>query len=226
MASPAFRNASSATGTASAVNEKPADVAQNDILILDVYWEDNATLTVTPPSGFVEIAGCAANNTSPNPDLHIRKYWKRAGASEPSTYTTTVTGADSICCHLSAYSGAWTGGTPIEDADSTTSAQNLTLPSVDAITIETLIVAWAASWEWSNTFSSSALTERFEVDAGAVYTTAQAGIGASGTKLVSQNAAGAAAGNIIVLASTGTTLASSLVPPNTINKRNAHLFVR
>jgi len=205
MAAPAYRSRVIASDTdVTSVNvDKPANTANNDILILWVYWESNSTLTCTPPSGFAEISACAADNTGPNPDQHARAYWKRA-SGEGSSYTVSVSASvPGLSVNLAAYSGCVTSGTPVEAGNKVTgNSTSCTLPSITTLTADTLIVGHAFSYDWDKTWSSTALTERWDNTGSAGYDASQASAGASGTKLITQSGTDQFAGQIFNLAST------------------------
>jgi len=166
-----------------------------------IYLEHN-TNTCTPPAGWTEITACATTVTGTDPDFTVRVYWKRA-ASESGTYTFTCPSGAYVLGLLAAYSGAVAPGTPIEAANKTSgSGTSNTLPSITTLTADTLLVGQANSWNWSNTWTSTALSERVDWQAMSLYDAAQAAAGASGTKLLTQSASENYIGTIFNIAST------------------------
>ncbi len=215
MAAPAYRSSQHTGGatTNSIVTTKPAGTVNNDILLLWVYWESNAAVTITPPTNFAEVTACAFDNTGPNPDLHGRLYWKRA-SGEGADYTTGLSASVSCYATMASYSGAVTTGTPVEVGDKVTgNSTSCTLPSIITLTADTLIVGSAMSYDWVKTWSSSALTEHADSDGHAIYDAAQATAGASGTKLITQSGVDQFGGMICNLASTAGGGGAAPMPP-------------
>ena len=216
MAVPVHRSSShvNTAGATSIDAVRPTGLVVNDIMACMLYYEYTGTLTVTPPSGWAEITGCAAVNTTPTPDVHGRTWWKRADAADvlAATYNFGFSASVAAIARLACYSGAVASGTPIEDSDNTSSAGNLTLPSIDTLTADTLVVGVGMSFDWTHTWTSAVMTERADADATAHYDVDQASAGASGTKAITQSAAESAVGMIFNIASTagGTTHEDSL----------------
>lgn len=82
---PTFRAAANA---ASLTCNKPTGTQEGDILI--AYVNDEGNHTLTPPDGSWSTIINQQNSSSA---LRFAAFWKLAGASEPSTYTWTITGA-------------------------------------------------------------------------------------------------------------------------------------
>jgi hypothetical protein len=203
MAAPTFRasNTNSSAGTTTLTLDKPSLTAQYDIMRIWVYWESNSAITVTV-TGFAEVTGESADNTSTNPDFHVRSYWKRAGASEGTSYDVTFSSSVACLGIIASYPGAVQTVTPIEDSDKTTGGGNVTLPSIDTLTADTLVIGVVFSFNWDNTWSSAVMTERLDTGGMALYDVTQAAAGASGTKAITQSASESYIGCISNLAST------------------------
>jgi hypothetical protein len=204
MAAPVYGSSSHASNgsTTSLVVAAPSGITNGDILILSVYYEYTGSVTVTPPTGFTEITGAAADNTGSSPNCHLREYWKRA-SGESGNYTIGFSVTVSTNATIARYTGAVASGNPVEAAGSTTgNGTSCTLPSITTLTNDTLVIGIAASFEWLNTWTSAELTERTETDAHVIGDVAQASAGASGTKLWTQNASNYFLGAIFNLAST------------------------
>lgn len=127
--SAAFRAGASATSTAGGggitVN-KPTGTAEDDILLLIVGVDANDdSATMTWPSGFTEIIA-RAEATAGEGKFWVA--WKKAGSSEPSTYTATcsVTGAHRAAI-IAAVSGCNTT-TPIDTSGSNTNSASSSSP--------------------------------------------------------------------------------------------------
>jgi hypothetical protein len=110
----------------------PSGVAQNDVLVLHLYWDDS-TPTITPPSGWSELTLSPPDAiASPNVNVHI--YWKRATASEPTSYTFTH-GAANTQGQILRVSGCVTTGMPLEALGSAVnSASGTPTPAVSGTT--------------------------------------------------------------------------------------------
>lgn len=202
MASPAYRSSVLVGGGTSNLIEftPPTGLANNDIMLAWIYYESNSAVTITPPAGFAEYTAAALDNTTPDPDFHVRLFWKRA-ASESGNYAFNLSATIGCYGTIAAYSGAVTTGTPIQVSDKTTGSGNCTLPSISALTAETLVIGAVSSYSWVITWSTSALTERLDHDGHEISDAAQAGTGASGTKLLTASGTDQFAGMILSLAS-------------------------
>ena len=95
MAAPSFTDSSTNVTTAtnsspstSLVINKPSAVANGDLMLMQVTVD--GPVTITPPSGWSTIYN------SSNGTVGAAAFYKRAGASEPSSYTVT-TGSDESC---------------------------------------------------------------------------------------------------------------------------------
>lgn len=126
----------------SVVHSAPAGLADNDIICLFLYKENNATVTV--PSGF-------STPVVINESTHLWIYysWKRA-SSESGTYTFSWTGSTFRYSTLAAYSGAITSGDPNDATPTTTSnateTNQITCPSITTVTANCLIIPFGASY--------------------------------------------------------------------------------
>ena len=110
MAAPSLRAFVQGTPTtaSSAVMTKPTGTAENDILIADLYVETDGAITL--PSGWAQL-DMAECNTSGSAFRHYM-FWKRAGASEGSSYTFSWTGGVWRDWAIRSYQGALTTGNP------------------------------------------------------------------------------------------------------------------
>lgn len=112
----------SGTSTSLTVNA-PAGLAQNDIVTL--FWVNGGTdtSTITWPAGFTQFTPDASTSA---PDTKtIRAAWKRAGASEPSTYqvSTDIGGGDKCILIAVAHSGRHLTNPPVAVATTQLVAQ-------------------------------------------------------------------------------------------------------
>lgn len=166
MAAPAYRSSSvgQATPATTISNASPAGLTNGDILVLYLYYEDS-TPTVTPPTGFAELTNCASHGTH----VHQRVYWKRA-ASESGSYVTSFNGASTYALsYMGVYSGAVASGTPVEDSDKTAGTGNATLPSIDTLSVDTLVIGLVCTYNWSHTWSSAVMNEHVDTNGQAGY---------------------------------------------------------
>lgn len=127
----AYRDSTSNTGNSATPSvSAPAGVANNDIVIIAIGIDSSAA-AVDPadlPSGFTEF-----NETDITADGHTAWIgWKRAGGSEPGTYTFGDLGSGAVdwVCQAVAFSGRDTGNPPV---CSTNNVQNT--PQSSPITV-------------------------------------------------------------------------------------------
>lgn len=127
----------------------PASVATNDIAYAYLYIENNTVQTITPPSGYTELA--RETQTGTTPDYHIHVFWKRLAASEAST-THTFSWSTSSGCSLgmTVILEAITSGAP-EDATKTftigpNNNTNLTAPDITPATQPHMEMSHASSF--------------------------------------------------------------------------------
>ena len=102
-----FRSDASAYGSTSLTISKPSGTAENDIMIMAVVVKDTVAVG-TLPEGWTRFA----QTQSPSSSGVGFFAWKRAGSSEPSSYT--ITDLDDSCCgSILSFSGCVTSGDPI-----------------------------------------------------------------------------------------------------------------
>jgi hypothetical protein len=98
------------TGDGNITLSKPTGTAEGDILVAFICGDSDTT--ITPPTGFSLVWTESATTFWASTGLC---YWKRAGASEPSSYTWTFSPTDMWFVGLvSAYSGCVDSGSPID----------------------------------------------------------------------------------------------------------------
>lgn len=139
VSAPAFRAASSAsTGGPSATASTPAGLQQNDVMVAMVYisgWD-----TIVAPTGWTELHTDINAETGAYSRASV--FWKRATASEPTSYTFDWNDIyDDGIVTISAYSGVDTvtavdGSTLVENPYSTSAPA----PSVTTATAPTRLV--------------------------------------------------------------------------------------
>lgn len=149
-----------ASGT-SAVVPAPTGVLNNDIVLVSLYLETTATVTL--PSGFTELTTApAATGTQAFVD---RLYWKRSAGSEPSTYTFSWTGSAWRDAFSIAYKDCVTSGSPIDVQNN--AARSTTGNTTPAVTVTTTgsdrqLVWIGASWIGGPWNPPSGYTERVD----------------------------------------------------------------
>jgi hypothetical protein len=80
-------------GSASTAVAMPSGIQQNDLLFIFLNNQGSGTFSVTPASGWTQIA--TDGGSTGTGSLNVFLYYKVAGASEPSTYTFTTTSGNS-----------------------------------------------------------------------------------------------------------------------------------
>lgn len=127
---PSFR--SGAGVTASYTVAAPAGVAAGDLLIACFIEYEDAAGTINLPSGWTAITGTLRAADSPG-SLYCRAAYKIAGASEPSSYTFSSTGAEDYPnAVIAAYTGADTSDPIGAVAANDGAGVNRLLPAVTA----------------------------------------------------------------------------------------------
>jgi hypothetical protein len=198
-----FDSASSAgVGSGNLTINKPTGTVQDDVMIGTIGVRPE-TVTITPPSGWTLVR--RINNANANANS-LAVYYKVAGASEPATYTWTISTNTGAAGGIQSFSGVDTTD-PIDVEDGQTTANSLShaTPSVITTVSGAMLVT-------SHTFSSAAtwtpptgMTEGFDVSGGLQATEGnyviQATAGATGAKTADASA-DADVGNAHILALT------------------------
>lgn len=165
----------------SAAIPAPAGVALNDIVLVQLYKENGATVTM--PSGFTEVD--VAPTTTGSVQWH-HVFWKRATASEPSTYNFSWTGSTYRAGVAHRYAGAITTGSPVDVSNKAArSTSGATTPAVAVTTTGAdRLLVWlgssfsTVSWTPPSGFTLRAPPTTLVL---AAATKAQAAAGASGS---------------------------------------------
>lgn len=134
----------------------PASIANNDILIAEVYQEP-ASSTAAVITGYTSIVSIAASN------FKFTLLYKRA-ASEAGTYSTTGTGATFISGVVHRISGGITSGSPIDVAgtgDTATSA-SAAATGVTTASTDVLMVYVVNTFDGLSATAPGTYTERFD----------------------------------------------------------------
>jgi hypothetical protein len=180
---------------------KPANIASGDVLVASIAL-NGATVASAPP-GWVEIA---AVTTLSNPKLHA--YYRIAGgATEPATYTWTMTTAAASSGGIARYSGVNNANplaAPVSTASSSANVSSLAVPAVTTTTPGAMIIGAATVNSSATTLaitSPAGMTERWDLGGKRqeYADTIQPSVGSSGAKTWTFSSARTAAGWIAAL---------------------------
>jgi Concanavalin A-like lectin/glucanases superfamily/Bacterial Ig-like domain len=210
--SPVVRSSSSASAnhpSASISIAKPAGTAQGDLLLAIISHQSGAAASMTPPAGWTAVPN---SDYSDGNNARIHAWYKFAGASEPSSYTFTMTGSSqAIAGGMLAVTGA--SATPINASFGQVTGTNtlfLTAPSITTTASKTLLVYGGAINQPLFITPPAFMRERFDVGTTGTYnvrtevaTQALATAGATGvrTAYVSNSGARGAAIAIAIASS-------------------------
>lgn len=157
----------------------PSGVANSDIVVVDLYKENSAT--VTAPSGFQQIGTAVAAGSR---QWHYQ-YWKRSTGNEPTSYAFTWSGTTWRSGVAVSYRGAVSTGNPVEAFDTAGNANNSTSSPTVSLTTSgpNRRVVWSASnWNGGKWTPPSGFTELVDAgDAVTIATREQALAGATGS---------------------------------------------
>jgi len=189
-------------------NAKPSGVVENDILIVSIISDANAPLTGwTSPAGWTQLWDqyITAGGTS----YHWIVEWKRAGASEGSSYTWSwnagIAGSTYADAWIAAYQGVNT--TTAVDASgvgSTTTTTTHTAPSLNATYTNDLHVVLACEDNYGSWTPPAGYTERFDNSSygSTIADKALSASGATGTVAFSSSSSGGGLAGAILLIDT------------------------
>lgn len=163
---------------------KPASATVGDILIATVANRGGTASTVTPPTGWTLIL-----RTDKGGNIGVLSYWKVVGASEPSSYTWTITPATNAAGGITAYGEVDTVN-PIDVSGGHTGLSTIAIaPSITTTAANDEIITVFAAPSTATTFSTPAgMTEKYDTTRAmtgpslASDEALQAVAGASGTK--------------------------------------------
>lgn len=187
-----FSVAVTSANSLSIIVNKPTGTTEGDLLVA-IMGTDGDGETLGTPGGWTAITGnIGINHTS-------RSWYKIAGASEPSSYTFTVSSSESIVCGILRISGH-DPSNPIDLSGTATGSSNApTCPDVTTTVADTLVLRYFGADDDDITQDSGypslhtgvyvrGSLELFgETSSGVAYTT-QASLGATGTAAFSMTA--------------------------------------
>jgi hypothetical protein len=179
----AYRSGSTAgdaTGTNLTIN-KPAGVAAGDILLCLTYREAGAW---TLPAGWSWVDSEQSANVGA---LRLGLACRRAGASEPASYTFNLSASTWRILVMGAWSGCPTSGFPWDVYTSNTgTTSTLAANAITTTVANTMLVVGATSGTGSNlSAGSSGMTQRAELGGHEFFEEAQAAAGSTGTQTLS-----------------------------------------
>jgi hypothetical protein len=170
---------------------KPAGAAQGDLLLATVSHQSGNQRNITPPSGWTAVPNADYKDAS---NVRIHAYYRIAGASEPASYTFTLTGGSgqdmaggilditgaSASAPINA-SGGQTNGAP--------ASKSVPAPSITTTVANTLLV-YAGAANVAATFTPPGqMIERWDLATSGAYkvctesaTLTLASVGATGTQ--------------------------------------------
>lgn len=148
---------SSTTGTSNNVTltqltlSKPSDAQSGDLLLANVSVDGGSPAAITAPTGWTLI-GRTDNDT----DISIASYYKAAGASEPSSYTWSISPQTHAAGGITRYTGVDTSN-PIDTfASSTGRGTTATAPSITTTAANDEVAPYSQQTQLPEIVSSSA----------------------------------------------------------------------
>lgn len=225
---PAFVAFSSSTVNAASVAiNRPAGVAQNDILIAQVTVKGVQAITAPAPAGTWNLIDSTSTGTVGN-EITQAVYWRAVGAigSEPASYAWSWPGGARAAGAISAYRNV-DPIDPIDDSGvvATDASATLTLPTLTTTTPNAALVALLGSSSGGNTHSvpTGMTTERYDLATGAgpngttisLDEQVQANPGSTGAKTATASSAVDNVAHLVALRGTGS-LIRIAVPAGTV----------
>ncbi|MBX4192571.1 LamG domain-containing protein [Candidatus Parcubacteria bacterium] len=157
-------NSTTATSTSVSSNDitlaKPSGTVEGDFLLAGIALDDG-TPSLTAPSGWTPIA-----RTNNDVDASLASYYKVAGASEPSSYTWTITPSAKGAGGITRYEGVRSFSPIGAFGSSTGSGSVASVPAITTTATNTQVVALYtvnAGGAGINFSTTSGMTERYEI---------------------------------------------------------------
>ncbi len=203
---PHFRSQANTAGTLNSplTISRPANVAENDVLIAVIYHESTAGGSLSGPSGWTEIAGASGNQTAVSPAFRGSIWWHRVGpiGSEPTSYSWTWSGGIFTSGAILAYVNVEQTGDPVDVssfAASTASGTSATATSVTTTTAADLLLYLNAHNTTATVTPPTGMGENADVQEMEEANRAQAAAGATGNKTGTLSAAGGWTASLVAL---------------------------
>jgi hypothetical protein len=151
-----------ATGSNAVIISKPAGTVAGNVLVASLAL--NGSLVTSAPAGWVQIT---AITSIPNPRLYA--YYRVADASEPATYTWTLSAAVAHSGGIARYTGV-SNTNPIENGPNTAASaantSSLAVGGVTTVNPSAMLIGGAAINSSSTTISITApggMSERWDL---------------------------------------------------------------
>ncbi|HSR22529.1 MAG TPA: fibronectin type III domain-containing protein, partial [Candidatus Eisenbacteria bacterium] len=196
---PAFRSA--ATVTNGTTVSRPGGAAAGDLLLATLEVDEDPA-TVTGPAGWTRLLDTVGAPGTAEA-FHTQVWWKLAGASEPASYTWTVSGTPWVDIGLLAYSGV-SQASPI-DVSSGRYAGSTATPVTDSVTTSgpsELVVALFVNFASGSWTAGSGMTRRYDFDSNEAQDALQAAAGTTGSRTATSSTSGPTTAQIVVLRGT------------------------
>jgi hypothetical protein len=156
----AFRSVTSGTdpGAGNPTPSAPSGIQADDILLAVLNCEDNATATVTPATGWVQVTNLFSEGTGSGQQLMSGVYWLRYNGSNYTSNWTISAGGAARFASVAAYSGCKTtgdpwNGTPVQTLGSDTSAE---AGSITTTVNGCMFVALETVFSWNGAVTGTA----------------------------------------------------------------------
>ena len=160
----AFRAATTAskgdTGSTLVINV-PTGTVNDDMILLGVVTR--SANTVTTPTGFTLVGSALSDTVSSSARLYV---YQRTAASEPASYTVTLSGAQAAAAAMASYSGAASVDASLGTID-TAGDTSLTADAITTTVADTMIVYFGSvngSASVGDITPPTAMTERGEIE--------------------------------------------------------------
>ncbi|KPK38533.1 MAG: hypothetical protein AMJ69_08220, partial [Gammaproteobacteria bacterium SG8_47] len=195
-----------AGGSSDLTINKPAGTAQNEVMIASVAVRPD--VTITPPSGWTLVR---RTDSTSGTNHSLATYQKVAGASEPSSYTWTLSSNSGAVGGIASFSGVDTSNPiDVESGQATPDALTHATPSVTTTVANAMLVTshtTPSSYTWT---PPSGMSEAVDVSSNTptvdygqsveVNYVVQAAAGATGTKTATANGSNSDPGAAHILA--------------------------
>src|SRR5262249_49565341 len=193
---PAFRSQSTVINGTTV--SKPPGVVAGDLLLARLGGdEDPATVSGAAGWGRLLAATCAEGRRAA---FHGQVWYRVGGASEPSSYTWTVSGSPWVDIGVLAYSNV-NQASPI-DLSSGRYAGVTASPSTSAVTTtgsNEMVVALFINFNSGTWTAGSGMTQRYNFDSNEAQDAPQASAGSTGTKTATNSTSGPTTAQVVVL---------------------------
>jgi len=193
---PVFRSQSTVTNGTTV--SKPAGVVAGDLLLATLEVDEDPA-PVSGPAGWTLLLDTVAAQGTGSA-YHAQVWYRVAGASEPSSYTWTVSGSPWVDVGVLAYSNV-NQASPI-DVSSGRYVGVTASPSTDAVTTtgtNEMLVALFINYNSGTWTAGSGMTQRYNFDSNEAQDALQASAGSTGARTATNSTSGPTTAQIVVL---------------------------